>query len=65
MPNSAEEAKLQRWLTGGEALGISSITWSEFLCGPLTSEDEELAQIFFPGPEPFLALDAYQAAQLF
>jgi predicted nucleic acid-binding protein len=65
VPNSAEEAKLQSWLTGGEALGISSISWSEFLCGPLTPTDEDLAQILFPDPEPFLALDAYQAAELF
>ena len=65
VPNSAEEARLQRWLTGREDVGISSISWSEFLCGPLSSADEELAQVFSPAPEPFLALDAYQAAELF
>lgn len=65
VPNSAAEARLQRWLTGGEDLGISSIGWSEFLCGPLTPTDEELAQMLFPAPEPFLASDAHKAAELF
>jgi predicted nucleic acid-binding protein len=65
VPNSAEASRLQKWLTSGEDVGISSISWSEFLCGPLASADKELAQVFFPAPEPFLALDAYQAAELF
>jgi predicted nucleic acid-binding protein len=65
VPNSAAEAKLQTWRRDGEALGISSISWSEFLCGPLTPTDEALAQTLFPAPEPFLASDAQKAAELF
>jgi predicted nucleic acid-binding protein len=65
VPNSAAEAKLQTWKKDGEALAISSIAWSEFLCGPLTQNDETLAQMLFPAPEPFLASDSHKAAELF
>src|SRR5216683_8012902 len=65
VPSSAAEAKLQTWKKDGEALAISSIAWSEFLCGPLTQNDETLAQMLFPAPEPFLASDANKAAELF
>jgi predicted nucleic acid-binding protein len=65
VPSSAAEAKLQTWLKDGEDLGISCITWSEFLCGPLTHQDEALAQVLFAAPEPFLAPDAHKAAELF
>jgi predicted nucleic acid-binding protein len=65
VPGSAAGSKLQTWFTLGEDVGISAIAWSEFLCGPLTSKDEALAQILFPVPEPFLALDARKAADLF
>jgi predicted nucleic acid-binding protein len=62
---SAAEAKLQAWLTAGEDLGISTIAWSEFLCGPLTLQDEALAQLLLAAPEPFFAADARKAADLF
>jgi predicted nucleic acid-binding protein len=65
VPRSAAETKLRTWRTDGEVLGISSISWSEFLCGPLNPSDEALAQMLFPSPEPFLASDAYKAAELF
>ena len=65
VPGSAAETKLQAWLTTGEDFGISTIAWSEFLCGPLTSQDEASAQLLLPSPEPFLASDARQAATLF
>ncbi len=65
VPSSVAEAKLQAWLRNGEDLGISSIAWSEFLCGPLTTQEVALAQVLFPAPEPFLAADAHKAAELF
>jgi predicted nucleic acid-binding protein len=63
--NSAQESRLQTWLIDDEGLSISSIAWSEFLCGPLTDIDAEVAQMLFPAPEPFLASDAHKAAELF
>lgn len=65
VPGSAPGTKLQTWLTSGEDLGISSIAWSEFLCGPLTTEHTVLVEILFATPEPFLASDAAKAAELF
>lgn len=62
---SPAETKLQTWLTAGEELGVSTIAWSEFLCGPLTPQDETLAQLLLAAPEPFLAADARKAAELF
>lgn len=58
-------ATLQTWKKDDEVLGISSIAWSEFLCGPLNQNDDTLAQLLFPEPEPFLASDAVRAAELF
>ena len=37
---SPAETKLQTWLTYGEDFRISTIAWSEFLCGPLTPKGE-------------------------
>lgn len=65
VPGSSAAARLQTWLTDGEALSISVIAWSEFLCGPLTPNDAALAEVLFDAPEPFLASDAYKAAELF
>ena len=65
VPSSVAAAKLQTWKKDGEELDISSIAWSEFLCGPLNQNDETLAQLLFPAPEPFLASDAVTAAALF
>jgi predicted nucleic acid-binding protein len=65
VPNSAVQTKFQTWLREREELGISSIAWSEFLCGPVTNNDETLAQMLLGYPEPFLAPDAHKAAELF
>jgi|ERR1044072_1061604 predicted nucleic acid-binding protein len=65
VPDSAVQTTFQTWLQEGQDLGISSIAWSEFLCGPLTPTDEQLAKVIFPTPEPFLASDAQRAAELF
>jgi len=65
VPGSAAEARLQAWLVAGENLGISAVAWSEFLCGPLTPQDEVLAQTFLAAPEPLIAVDARKAADLF
>lgn len=38
---------------------------SEFVCDPLTPQDELLAQLLLSAPEPFPAVDARKAAELF
>jgi predicted nucleic acid-binding protein len=65
IPKSAADIKLQDWIEGDEDLGISSIAWSELLCGPLTDEDAVLAESLFVAHEPFLIVDAVKAAELF
>ena len=65
VPNSAAEAKVLAWPSAGEVLGISSIAWSEFLCGPLSPNEQALARLIVDPPEPFVAADAGKAAGLF
>ena len=43
IPGTPEEAKLREWAGAGEALSMSSVAWAEFLCGPFSSADRELA----------------------
>ena len=59
-----EDAQIRRWLTA-EPINISTIAWSEFLCGPLDPVQEAAAAALFPSPEPFVAVDARAAADLF
>jgi predicted nucleic acid-binding protein len=65
VPGSAAESKLLSFLKNGEQIGVSTIAWSEFLCGPLTHDDEMLALRLIGGIEPFIAADARRAADLF
>lgn len=65
VPGSPAEAKVLAWLTAGEDFGISAIAWSEFLCGPLTPQDEALARLILVAPESFTPADARRAAELF
>ena len=64
-PNSAQESQVNGWLLGGEGLGISSVAWAEYLCGPLDATGEAIARQMFPSPEALLSSDAEKAAQLF
>ncbi len=65
VPGSPAETKLLAWLAAGEDFAVSTIAWSEFLSGPLTPQDELLAQLLLSAPESFLAADARKAAELF
>jgi predicted nucleic acid-binding protein len=62
---TAEDQKLRGLLLANEAVGVSSIAWTEFLCGPVTPEHVKLASVLFPAPEPFQAEDGVRAAELF
>jgi predicted nucleic acid-binding protein len=63
--NSPEDRQLRGWLRGGESLGISSVSWAEFLCGPVATSDVALATRIVGEPEPFTSADAVSTARLF
>jgi predicted nucleic acid-binding protein len=65
LAGSPQDRMLREWLHRGERLGISSIGWAEFLCGPLEPDQLELASSLLHPPEAFEAGDAEMAARLF
>jgi predicted nucleic acid-binding protein len=65
LPGSAADRQLRNWLSQGMKVGISCVAWAEFLCGPVTADEERIARALFPNPEPLLASDAGLAAALF
>ena len=62
---SAEDRQLREWLTRGEPVGISAVSWAEFLCGPVERDAIGLAARVVPEPVALLADDASVAATLF
>jgi predicted nucleic acid-binding protein len=42
-PRSPEDRRLRGWLVEGEPIGVSAVSWAEFLCGPVEADDVELA----------------------
>lgn len=65
LPDSPQGRELRRWLVLGESLGISTIGWTEFLCGPLSEPEAGLASRFLGEPIPFQSEDAVSSAMLF
>jgi predicted nucleic acid-binding protein len=63
--NSAEDLKLRSWLRVRTEVGMSSIAWAEFLCGPVETSDVDLAARIIQERVPFLDEDAVVAARLF
>jgi predicted nucleic acid-binding protein len=62
---SDEDRHLRGWLREGKPIGISSIVWAEFLCGPVRPQEIELASRIFGEPAPFDGQDAIAASSLF
>jgi predicted nucleic acid-binding protein len=65
VPGTVQDTQLRTWLAAGEAVGADAVVWTEFLCGPLTQEQLDLARVLLPRIEAFLPEDAVQAASLF
>jgi predicted nucleic acid-binding protein len=65
VPGTSSAVRMESWLAKNEEIGISSIAWSEFLCGPLTPQDLLLSKNLFTSIEPFLDSDAEESAELF
>ncbi len=65
VPGSSEDARVRGWLAARTPLGISAVSWAEFLCGPMEGDEGGLASRVLPDPVPFVAADADLAARLF
>lgn len=44
IPATEEAVRITRWLEDEELIGIPAIVWFEFLCGPVSEEEIELAR---------------------
>ncbi|MCZ6887765.1 MAG: type II toxin-antitoxin system VapC family toxin [Gammaproteobacteria bacterium] len=62
---SVEDGALRKWLRLGEPLAMSTIAWTEFLCGPVNTTHVELVANVVRARLPFSEEDAHTAAQLF
>lgn len=62
---SKAHGQIRAWAASQEDLGVSTIAWAEFMCGPLDAAATVLASRIFPNPEPFLPQDARLSAALF
>jgi predicted nucleic acid-binding protein len=65
VPDSEADRQLREWLHSGVPLGVSTIVWAEFLCGPIKAHEIELAARIIPEQVPFIAEDAELSARLF
>ena len=60
-----QDELLRHWLTDGESLSISSVAWTEFLCGPLQAKEIKLTEQLIDEVLPFTTEDAELASELF
>lgn len=63
--DSAEDRALRKWLKDGERLGMSTVAWTELLCGPLEESHLELGTRVVSQRVAFLEEDAAVSARLF
>ncbi len=62
---SAEDQRLRSWLVAREALGMSAIAWTEFLCGPVEATLLSLVTELVTERVPFSEDESAVAAALF
>jgi predicted nucleic acid-binding protein len=62
---SREDRRLRAWLREPTSVGISAVSWAEFLCGPVEAEDVALAARIVGDPVEFTADDSAGTARLF
>ena len=62
---TSEAAELSGWYQEGEQLIAPMPAWYEFVCGPVTEEQEETARAFLTSIVPFGEKEASEAARLF
>jgi predicted nucleic acid-binding protein len=62
---SFENRLLRQWLNDGTPVGMSVISWSEFLCGPVDPDHVEVARSLVGELANFIPQDAELAARFF
>ena len=65
VPGSQEDARLRGWMRANEPLGMSTIAWTEFLCGPVDETALSLASVVVGRYSRFTEEMAVIAARLF
>ena len=65
IPDSPENLNLREWIRAGVAVVISAVARAEFLCGPLTADELQLAARIVGPPQEFTPRHATIAARLF
>lgn len=64
-PNSLEAGRITAWYRRGERLLAPMPAWYEFLCGPVSTEQEEIMRAFLAEVIPFADAQAREASRLF
>ena len=62
---SREDGRLRNWMRASEPLGMSTIAWAEFLCGPVDETALSVASAVVGRHTPFTEEMALIAARLF
>jgi predicted nucleic acid-binding protein len=62
---TAEALDLVAWIEAGETLVTPMLAWFEFMCGPVTHEQQTAMRAFLSAIVPFAEAEAVEAARLF
>jgi len=65
VPGTEPDLRLRQWLREGQRLCMDSISWTEFLCGPLKPEELVLAEQIVALRIDYSEQDARRAAEFF
>lgn len=65
VPDSHEATRLLQWADQGESFCVPAIVWYEFLCGPITAEQEAAIRILIQQIVAFDENVAQTAAKLY
>ncbi len=65
IPGSTQDTALRRWLEHGECLAMCTVAWTEFLCGPVTVQQINLAKVVVSVRQDLKEAHAIVAAELF
>ena len=63
--DSQEDARLREWIGANQLLGMSTVAWTEFLCGPVDEAALSVASVVVGRQSRFTEEMAVIAARLF